>query len=81
MSAAVMTRRAFDTRGNLADQLFRCIETPYSDVLEHNTVSPTRELPAESRFWRDPRPALFLISDHVAQRILAIGRRKRSSMA
>jgi hypothetical protein len=39
MSTAVMTRRAFDTRGNLADQLFRCLETPYSDVLEHNTVS------------------------------------------
>ena len=37
MSSAVMTRRAFDTRGNLADQLFRCLETPYSDVLEHHT--------------------------------------------
>jgi hypothetical protein len=36
-----MTRRAFDTRGNLADQLFRCLETPYSDVLKHNTVPAT----------------------------------------
>jgi len=42
MSTAVMTRRAFDTRGNLADQLFRCLETPYSDVLEHNTVPATK---------------------------------------
>ena len=42
-----MTRRAFDTRGNLADQLFRCLETPYSDVLEHNTVLAT--------FWNGPR--------------------------
>ncbi len=38
-----MTRRAFDTRGNLADQLFRCLETAYSDVLEHNTVPATFE--------------------------------------
>ena len=37
-----MTRRAFDTRGNLADQLFRCLETPYSDVLEHNAVPATK---------------------------------------
>ena len=44
MSTAVMTRRAFDTRGNLADQLFRCLETPYSDVLEHNTVPATNVL-------------------------------------
>jgi len=63
MSTAVMTRRAFDTRGNLADHLFRCLGTPYSDVLEHNTVSPTREVHVESRFRRDPRPALFLFSE------------------
>ena len=37
-----MTRRAFGTRGNLANQLFRCLETPYSDVLEHNTVPATK---------------------------------------
>jgi hypothetical protein len=43
MSTAVMTRRAFDTRGNLADQLFRCLETPYSDVLKHNTVPATKK--------------------------------------
>jgi len=47
MSTAVMTRRAFDTRGNLADHLFRCLETPYSDVLEHNTVPATK--------WNGPR--------------------------
>jgi len=64
-----MTRRAFGTRGNLADQLFRCLETPYSDVLEHNTVSPTQEVAVESRFRRDPRLALFLFSDDVAQRV------------
>jgi len=60
MSTAVMTRRAFDTRGNLADQLFRCLETPYSDVLEHNTVSPTmseavseiRKPPFSCPMWR-----------------------------
>ena len=39
---AVMTRRAFDTRGNLADQLFRCLETPYSEVLKYNTVPATK---------------------------------------
>jgi hypothetical protein len=37
-----MTRRAFDTRGNLDDHLFRCHETPYSDVMEHHTVPATR---------------------------------------
>jgi hypothetical protein len=42
MSTAVMSRRTFDTRGNLADQLFRCLETPYSDFLEHNTVPATK---------------------------------------
>jgi hypothetical protein len=42
MSTAVMTKRAFDTRGNLADQLFRCRETPYSDVLEHHTFPATK---------------------------------------
>ena len=41
MSTAVMTRRAFDTRENLADQLFRCLGTTYSDVMEHNTVPAT----------------------------------------
>jgi hypothetical protein len=49
----VMTRRAFDTRGNLADQLFRCLETPYSDVLKHNTVSPTA---GQRRFRSNPKP-------------------------
>ena len=38
MSTAVMTRRAFDTWGNVADGLCRCLETPYSDVLEHHTA-------------------------------------------
>jgi hypothetical protein len=38
-----MTRRAFDTRGNLADQLFRSLETPYSDVLKHSAVPATRQ--------------------------------------
>jgi hypothetical protein len=33
-----MTRRAFDTRGIWAISYFRFFETPYSDVLEHNTV-------------------------------------------
>ena len=37
-----MTRRAFDTSANVADRLCRCRETPYSDVLEHHTVSPTQ---------------------------------------
>jgi hypothetical protein len=37
-----MTRPAFDTRGNLADQLFRCLEKPYSDLLEHDTVLATK---------------------------------------
>ena len=53
MSTAVMTRRAFDTRGNLADQLFRCLETPYSDVLEHNTVPATKmERPSDENRGR-----------------------------
>ena len=37
-----MTRRAFDTRGIWAISYFRCLETPYSDVLEHNPVPATR---------------------------------------
>jgi hypothetical protein len=37
-----MNRRAFDIRGNLADQLIRCLETPYSDVMEHHTVPASR---------------------------------------
>ena len=41
-----MTRRAFDTCANVADQLCRCLETPYSDVLEHHTV-PATEKPGQ----------------------------------
>ena len=37
-----MNRRAFDTRGNLADQIFRFLETPFSDVLERHTVPVTK---------------------------------------
>jgi hypothetical protein len=51
MTTAVMTRRAFDTRGNLADQLFRCLETPYSDVLEHNTAPATRQNGPQRTLW------------------------------
>ena len=43
-----MTMRAFDTRGNLADRLFRCLETPHSDVLEHHTVPATKSMPLDA---------------------------------
>ena len=46
-----MTRRAFDTRGNLADQLFRCLETPYSDVLEHSAVPATFGNGPQTKVW------------------------------
>jgi len=64
MSTAVMTRRAFDTHENLADQLFRCLETPYSDVREYNTV-PLRNKVAlggksGATFWGVSGPLLLL---------------------
>ena len=33
-----MTKRAFDTSRNWLIHLFRCLETPHSDVLKHHTA-------------------------------------------
>ena len=61
-----MTRRAFDTRGNLADQLFRCLETPYSDVLKHNTVPATK-----SQWPSEETPGPFMVWGATVGRAIA----------
>lgn len=64
MGTAVMTRRAFDTWANVADQLCRCLETGYSDVLEHHTVPATEKARPEGKssglvsFPGEPSPDL-----------------------
>lgn len=59
-----MTRRAFDTCGNLADRLYRCLETPYSDVLKHHTVPATR-WDGPRRFLRGPFSLFWALTERL----------------
>jgi hypothetical protein len=51
-----MTRRAFDTSRNWPTHLFRCLETPYSDVLKHHNITFGPNEPATTGNWIQTAP-------------------------
>jgi hypothetical protein len=61
-STAVITNRRFDNPATSRPHLFRCLETPHSDVLKHNTAGRAggrATLPGAPRLtWGNANPAL-----------------------